>query len=94
MVLELPDRELMRAVISVTGVNIGNADSVVLLATLADNHFSNWTINVLACDHVALVVCDDLSGDYVDAFCDQVVLELSASCSGVLLDPLTPRECR
>jgi hypothetical protein len=94
MVLELPDRELMRAVISVTGANIGNANSVVLLATLADNHFSNWTINVLAGDHVALVVCDDLSGEYVDAFCDQVVGELTATCSGVLVDPWTPRECR
>ena len=85
MVVELPTRELMRAVISVSGVNIGSGHSVVLLATLADNHFSNWTINVLGGDHVTLVVCDDLSGDDVDAFCDQVVAELSASCSGVLM---------
>src|SRR5712691_9424179 len=88
-VLELADRGLMRAIISVSGVEIGNRDSVVLLATLADNHFNNWTINVLGGDHVALVVCDNLSADDVDGFCDQVVAQLSASCSGVLLTPDT-----
>jgi hypothetical protein len=85
MVVESHERELMRAVISVSGINIGSGDSVVLLATLADDHFSNWTINVLSCDHVTFVVCDTLSGDDVDVFCDQVVAQLSASCSGVLL---------
>jgi hypothetical protein len=85
MVLELPDRELMGALISVSGVNIGNGDSVVLLATLADKHFTNWTINVLDSDHIAVVVGDNLSGDDIAVFCDQVVAELSASCSGVLI---------
>jgi hypothetical protein len=85
VVLEWTDREPMRAIISVHGVNIGTRQSVVQLVTLADKHFSNWTINVLGGDHVALVVCDNLSGDDVEAFCDQVVAVLSASCSGVLI---------
>jgi hypothetical protein len=89
MVLELPERQLLRAVISVSGVNIGSGHSLVSLATLADKHFSDWTINVLACDHLTVVVGDDLSGDDIDAFCDQVVAELSACCSGVLLAPDT-----
>jgi len=85
MVLESAKRELLRAVISVTGLHIGTCHAVAQLANIADAYFRNWTINVLGGDHVALVVCDNLSSDDIEVFCDQVVAELSASCSGVLI---------
>jgi len=61
MVLESAKRELLRAVISVTGLHIGTCHAVAQLANIADAYFRNWTINVLGGDHVALVVCDNLS---------------------------------
>jgi hypothetical protein len=78
--LELPDRELLDALIDITGLFI----DVSILETLLNNSFNGWTINVLNGNHVTVTVTDNVSRNDLDVFCNQVVAVLSAQCHASL----------
>ena len=80
MVLELPDRELMGGLITVSG----NTIDVSILENLLNHSFNNWSIFVLDFNTVNVTVSDNLSQNDLDVFCNQVIAVLSAQCKASL----------
>lgn len=75
-VLELPDRDLLDATITI----VGNSIDVSVLEDLLNGSFNGWTINALDGNTYVVNVSDNLNGDSLNAFCNQVVAVLSAQC--------------
>jgi hypothetical protein len=80
-VVELPDRELLNALIDISGLFL----DVSILENLLNRSFNNWTINVLDGNHVNVNVTDNVSQNDLDVFCNQVVAVLSAQCKASLV---------
>jgi hypothetical protein len=79
IVLELPDRELMGAVIWVNGsVDIG------LLENLLNHTFRNWDISVLNNNSVHVTVEDDVTGTEITMFCNETASAMSVQCASQL----------
>jgi hypothetical protein len=76
-VLELPDRELLGALIDIDGpINL------LVLTSLLNGSFNGWTISALNGNHVTVTVSDNVSQDTVNVFCNQVAAVLAAQCFG------------
>jgi hypothetical protein len=80
-VVELPDRELLGALIDISGLFI----DVSVLEALLNGSFNGWTISVLNDNHITVTVTDNLSQNDLDVFCNQVVAVLSAQCKASLV---------
>jgi hypothetical protein len=78
--LELPDREMLGALIEINGLFI----DVSVLENLLNGSFNGWTISVLNDNHVTVEVTDNVSQNYLNVFCNQVVAVLSAQCNASL----------
>jgi hypothetical protein len=79
-ILELPDREMLDALIDIDGpINIA------VLTGLLNGSFNHWSISALNGNHVTVNVTDNVSQNDLDVFCNQVVAVLSAQCSASLV---------
>jgi hypothetical protein len=76
-VLELPDRELLGALIDIDG-----PINVAVLSFLLNGSFNHWSISALNGNHVTVTVSDNVSQNTVNVFCNQVVAVLAAQCFG------------
>lgn len=76
VVLELPARELLGALIHVHGISV----DLDLLNVLVRNSFNNYRINVLSGNDVDIDVGDVLSDNDIAVFCNQVIAVLAAQC--------------
>jgi|tagenome__1003787_1003787.scaffolds.fasta_scaffold16235648_1 hypothetical protein len=77
-VQELPDRELMGALITVY------APVTLTLTNLLNHSFNNWRISVIRINNVDIDVKDVVTVGDINVFCNQVVAVLSAQCFGHL----------
>jgi hypothetical protein len=78
-IVELPDRALLGAFISITGY----IDLSVLEHLLRDS-FGDWRISVLNDNSVTITVRDNLTETELSVFCTQAATALSAQCNGRL----------
>jgi hypothetical protein len=78
-VLELPDREMLGALIS-----IGGHIEISVLEHLLNNSFRDWHINVVNDNSVSITVRDNVTETELTAFCNESATVLSAQCSGTL----------
>jgi hypothetical protein len=81
-VVELPDRELLSALINISGLAI----DVSILENLLNGSFNGWTISALNGNTVTVTVTDNVSRNDLDVFCNQVVAVLSAQCNATLVN--------
>lgn len=80
-VLELPDRDLLDATITITGNHV----DVSVLEDLLNHSFDNWSISALNGNTVTVNVIGNLSQNDLDVFCNQVVAVASAQCDAQLI---------
>lgn len=85
-VLDLPERELLAAVITITCNNL----DISVLENLLNGSFNNWSISALDGNTYVVNVSDNVNQDSVNAFCDQVGVALSAQCYGSLTGGIDP----
>jgi hypothetical protein len=85
-VVELPDRELLNALINISGLSL----DLSILEGLLNGSFNGWTISVLNGNNVTVTVTDNVSRNDLDVFCNQVVTVLSAQCFASLVGPPDP----
>jgi hypothetical protein len=78
-IVELPDRELLGAFISITG----HVD-VSVLETVLNGSFNGWSISILNDNSVSVTVYDNITETELNVFCTEAVTTLSAQCSGRL----------
>jgi hypothetical protein len=78
-VLQLPDRQLLGAFISISG-----HVEVSILENLLNNSFRDWHITVLNDNSVSITVQDNLTQTELNVFCAESAAVLSAQCSGTL----------
>jgi hypothetical protein len=79
VVLELPERELLGAIISISG-----HFEVSVLQHLLNDSFHDWHIRVLNDNSVSITVQDNLTQTQVNAFCTQATTVLSVQCAGAV----------
>jgi hypothetical protein len=79
-VLELPERDLLGALIHVGNITLGE---ISVLENFLNKSFNNWTISVLSFNQVNVTVQDNVNDLQLTAFCDSVVTVLNATCSFV-----------
>ena len=79
-VLELPERDLLGALIHVGNITLGE---ISVLENFLNKSFNNWTISVLSFNNVNVTVKDNVNDLQLSVFCNQIVAVLSASCSYV-----------
>lgn len=80
-VLDLPERELLDATITISG----NSLDVSVLENLLNQSFNNYSIFVADFNNVTVNVKDNVSRNDLDVFCNQVVAVLSAQCDAQLV---------
>jgi hypothetical protein len=82
-VLELPERELLGGLIHISCVFL----DLSILENLLNGSFNDWSISALNANQVTITVTDNVSQNQLNAFCNQVIVVLSAQCNASLLDP-------
>jgi hypothetical protein len=79
-VLELPERDLLGALIHVGNVYVGD---VSVLENILNKSFNNWDISVLSGNDVNVTVKDNVNDLQLNVFCNTIVGVIAQSCSFV-----------
>jgi hypothetical protein len=79
-VLELPERDLLGALIHIGGISVGD---VSVLENFLNKSFNNWSISVLSGNKVDVTVKDNLNDLTLKVFCNTIVGVVAQSCSYV-----------
>jgi hypothetical protein len=80
-VVELPERELLGGLITINCLLL----DVSILEGILNGSFNDWSISALNLNSATITVSDNLSQNDLHAFCNQVIVALSAQCNASLV---------